>query len=308
MRSKKLLVPMAMAIMATTLACINASPSECVKAAEKAGLPDEVIEQLKKPGDLNAAERFALNRVLSKAGIDDLCGEVSGKNGQGPMNTGLQEPGEEMDNPESTEDPEEPNPTAELLASIPEEDEYRRRCRFWALNNLDPIVFQEFAKLDPDDMDDLDRILWRSQLHPNRHPGFYNDDHATGEEIPSLQLRDEGIINCRNYWIEPLGPDNADLRNHGFETQCRTRLEERIISRYSPLADALNHKEETELVYQTQPVRQGPPVARHDRGGTPGIPQPPLRDHPRAEPVPLRPHEKPDSRRGLHRHLPESVG
>ena len=39
------------------------------------------------------------------------------------------------------------------------------------------------------------------------------------KHIPSLQPR----IYCRDNWAEPLGPGNADLRNHGFETQCHCR-------------------------------------------------------------------------------------
>ena len=51
----------------------SAVPSECIKAAEAAGLPSSVIEQLKKPGDLNALERVALREALKRAGLDDLC-------------------------------------------------------------------------------------------------------------------------------------------------------------------------------------------------------------------------------------------
>ena len=99
-------------------------------------------------------------------------------------------------------------------------------------------------------MDDLDRILWRSQLHSHDHLGFYDDDNAKGGDIPALQPKDPGIY-CRDYWAEPLGSGNADLRNHGFETQCRRRLEERIINRYSQLADAVNYEEDHDLVYET---------------------------------------------------------
>ena len=59
------------------LACASAAPSECVKAAEDAGLPENVIEQLKNPGDLNAIERVALREVLKKAGLDDLCNQIN---------------------------------------------------------------------------------------------------------------------------------------------------------------------------------------------------------------------------------------
>lgn len=67
---------LASAILAV-LACTSAAPSECVKAAEDAGLPESVIEQLKKPGDLNAIERVALREVLKKAGLDDVCDQIN---------------------------------------------------------------------------------------------------------------------------------------------------------------------------------------------------------------------------------------
>ena len=51
----------------------NAAPSECIQAAEDAGLPDAVIEQLRNPDDLNALERAALQQALRRAGIDDVC-------------------------------------------------------------------------------------------------------------------------------------------------------------------------------------------------------------------------------------------
>ena len=62
----------------SALACsTSAAPSECVQAAEKAGLPESVIEQLKKPGDLNAIQRVALREALKKAGLDDICGQIN---------------------------------------------------------------------------------------------------------------------------------------------------------------------------------------------------------------------------------------
>ena len=252
MGTKKIMTTVAgvMFILATTLACVNASPSECIQAAEGAGLPDEIIEQLKDPGDLNPAERFALNRALNKAGIAEVCEEMAGEKDTDRTNTELLKLDEETSDTEQTEDQEHPTPTVQLSARIPEDDEHRRRCRFWALNNLQPIMFAEFAKLDPDNMDDLDRILWRSKLHPDAHLGFYDGDDARGDDIPSLRPKNPGIY-CRDYWAEPLGPGNADLRNHGFETQCRRRLEERITSRYFQLADAVNYEEDNDLAYET---------------------------------------------------------
>lgn len=56
------------------VACSSSvAPSKCIEAAEGAGLPAPVIEQLKKPGDLNALERIALKQALKRVGIDDLC-------------------------------------------------------------------------------------------------------------------------------------------------------------------------------------------------------------------------------------------
>lgn len=54
----------AMINLGFVIACFDVSPSECKEAAEEAGLPDSVIEQLRNPGDLNPVERAALNRSL----------------------------------------------------------------------------------------------------------------------------------------------------------------------------------------------------------------------------------------------------
>ena len=244
-----------MAAIIFTISCNNASPpSACIDAAQRAGLPDGVIDQLGTPGDLEASEWLALNRVLHEAGIADACGEITGRpagdqdNAEAP-----QQGGETPDGPPAVQDAETPvgmTPSVEHAARIPEDDEHRRRCRFWALNNLQPVVFEEFAKLNPENMDDLDRILWRSILHPHDHLGFYDNDDVGGDDIPSLQPRDPGI-HCRAYWAEPLGPGNADFRNPGFEPQCRRRLEERITGRYYQLADAANYDEDNDLVYET---------------------------------------------------------
>ncbi len=73
-RGKKLLAALGIALCLTLTACsTSAAPSECIKAAEAAGLPDKVIEQLKTPGDLNAIERIALRKAMEKAGLDSVC-------------------------------------------------------------------------------------------------------------------------------------------------------------------------------------------------------------------------------------------
>ena len=68
----------ALTVALAVLACsTSAAPSACVDAAEKAGLPENVIEQIKKPGELNAVERIALREILKKAGLDEVCDQVN---------------------------------------------------------------------------------------------------------------------------------------------------------------------------------------------------------------------------------------
>ena len=70
-------------LLIAAIACFSAAPSECIEAAEEAGLPDNVIEQLRNPEDLNAIERAALRRILDQAGIDDVC-EVASEAAESP--------------------------------------------------------------------------------------------------------------------------------------------------------------------------------------------------------------------------------
>lgn len=270
-------------IIGVLVACTSAAPSACIQAAHDAGLSDDVIEQLRNPGDLNAVERAALNRVLRQAGIDDVC-ELSGDGAAASSESGDDSnfPNVRNINPFSREGAETPNAdspdsesgptesinpstreapgntkppiqqtiTTQREARISPDDEHRRRCRFWALNNLPPMVYEEFSKLNPDDMDDLDRILWRSQLYHYNHFGHYDSELAGGSDIPPLLPQEPGIY-CRDYWAEPVQRGNANLRNHGFELQCRIQLEEEITSQYYRLTEAANYDHDNELVFQT---------------------------------------------------------
>ena len=249
-------ISLAMSAIASVaaMACFSAAPSECIEAAEEAGLPDEVIEQLRNPGDLNAVERAALNRILSEAGIDDVCQIAS--NDEEPAETnksssGDKEPVESANFEERRETIEQTIAAAQRSARIPRNEEHRRRCQFWALNNLEPAVYEEFAELNPDSMDDLDRILWRTKLNPGNRLGFYDDDSAGGGEAALLLPLPE--IYCRDYWAEPLSRSNADLRNHGFERSCRWNLEIHITQQYRRMVEAVNYREDkdNELVFQS---------------------------------------------------------
>ena len=249
--------------MLAAVACFSAAPSECIEAAEAADLPDEVIEQLRNPGDLNAIERAALNRALSQAGVDDVCEVASDATGFGDVSDTPRPDNSDAGDDDERDEPEKPKDgveaikqtiTAQNSARIPEDDEHRRRCRFWALNNLQPVVYAEFSKLDPGSMDDLDRILWRTKLHNNDHLGYYDDELARYEDTPLLLPRNPGIY-CRDYWAEQINRSNAELRNHRFEAQCRFDLERLIASKYRRLADAANYQihsqEEDDLLYDT---------------------------------------------------------
>ena len=136
---------------------------------------------------------------------------------------------------------------AQQSARISQKDEHHRRCQFWALNNLRPAVHREFAKLKPNSMDDLDRILRRSKLHPKEHLGYYKEPDDS-QDIPTLMPQNPGVY-CRDYWAEPLNRSNANLRNHGFETQCRTQLEKQITKTYNWLGYEAGREEGNELVY-----------------------------------------------------------
>ena len=119
------------------------------------------------------------------------------------------------------------------------DEEDRRRCLFWALNHLQPVVYQELKNTDPRNMDDLDRILWRSALHGNYHLGYYHRLDRPLDEPAPLQHRQPGI-DCRSYWAEPINQRNAELRNDDFERGCRQTLREHAIEGYQHLAYVAN--------------------------------------------------------------------
>ena len=266
MLGKAILVLGVSLTLAAATACtfFNAAPSECIAAAEDAGLPDPVIEQLRDPDGLNAVERAALQRTLKQSGIDDACDDIAGAaptTSREAERNDATEAEETEDDDDATEErpendtktasdpgdrePSQPDPSNQPSgARIPQDDEHRRRCQFWALNHLEPVVYSEFTQLNPDTMDDLDRILWRSTLTEDNFFGFY--EYASGPEL----LAEPPNKWCRDYWAEPLNRANAELRNHRFEAKCRGNLEALIKNQYRRMADSINHHDdENELVY-----------------------------------------------------------
>ena len=230
----------AMVILITACGMFGAEPFDCIEAAERTGLPDKALDQLRNPGDLNDVERAELRRLLKEAHIDRLCN-------LGP-DLDLPEPSDGDGQPKQDTDPtQEPEPSPQVKEQVHDTDEYRRRCKFWALNNMRPVVYAEFAALDPDKMDDLDRILWRSKLNV-ASLGFHQLYDETDEPV----IPDQPGIYCRDYWAEPLDRSNASLRNHQYEVACRQDIEGKATARYRALARAIDPQEgNRDLAFRT---------------------------------------------------------
>ena len=251
--AKPVLITLAALLIGVGAACsiFNATSSGCIAAAEDAGLPDSVIEQLRNRDGLSAVERAALRRVLVQADIDGVC-DITAEDAATSSRSSdvrIDDSSREQDTGRNTDRVSRDPAPSRRGTRIPLDDENLRRCRFWALNNLQPVVYSEFAKLNPETMDDLDRILWRSQLHRNARLGYYDDNFADSQHGAELFPREPGIY-CRDFWAEPLNRSNAELRNQGFEPLCRSKLQERIKNRYSRLADAASYQDNA-LVYDT---------------------------------------------------------
>lgn len=81
------------------------------------------------------------------------------------------------------------------------EAEYRVRCLHYVRENAQPITYAEFRELDPDNMTDLERVLW-GQISSNSDFELY----------------------CRDYWSEPLSVANASKRNESYRDECYWEL------------------------------------------------------------------------------------
>ena len=132
----------------------NAAPSECIQAAEDAGLLDHVIEQLRNSDSLNAVEQAALQRVLIQLGIDDVCEAgtqtmpgAARLDAQGRSTPDTVNPIRPADDSSGATENNRDDARARANTSSSQEgahipaDEHRRRCNFWALNNLQPGLY-----------------------------------------------------------------------------------------------------------------------------------------------------------------------
>ena len=106
----------------------------------------------------------------------------------------------------------------------------QRWCLAWALDNLQPHIYAEFRQLDPTNMDDLDRTVWRPRLQGPSHLPTHN----YGTSKPANWESVAGT--CWMYWSEPLTTANAGKRNYHYEAECLRQVAGRADSRWDALA------------------------------------------------------------------------
>ena len=71
------------------------------------------------------------------------------------------------------------------------------RCLHHVRESEQPVIYAEFRDLDPDNMTDLERVLWRQ-----------------------ISGGDTFERYCRDYWSEPLSAQNAHKRNESYRYDC----------------------------------------------------------------------------------------
>ncbi len=126
-----------------------------------------------------------------------------------------------------------PPPSAAGAGTTGIQREYRERCRFWAMENLSPILYAEFTKLNPEEMSDLERILWSRHLSS---AGSLHYDIDTTNEYAPMEPRLPDLY-CQDYYSEPVNSRNSLLRNEMYEHACRAQLHQKALERYGLLAE-----------------------------------------------------------------------
>ena len=118
--------------------------------------------------------------------------------------------------------------------------EYRMRCLHYVRENEQPVTYAEFSALNPNNMTDLERVLW----------GRINDDDAFERY-------------CQDYWSEPLSLQNAHKRNESYRDECYRSLwygrenylyEDHRWDQYSRIANWLDIPGETLLDMSPRPL------------------------------------------------------
>ena len=110
-----------------------------------------------------------------------------------------------------------PTPLTEADQTLTED---QRWCQAWALDNFSPHVYLEFTKLDPANMDDLQRTIWKKRLRSSSN-------------------------TCMVYWAERLSKANAHKRNRQYEGDCLSRLVQAADHQWLTLAEAAMREDNT---------------------------------------------------------------
>ena len=119
-------------------------------------------------------------------------------------------------------------------------------CLAWALEDLPPHVYFEFTKLDPANMDDIQRTVWWEQL---QRSGTHTrlPTYTKGSSGPPTPLGGEGRAGtCSIYWAEPLSKSNADKRNLQYQTPCLYGLVQAADNRWAQLVEAAVRDDDTD--------------------------------------------------------------
>lgn len=77
------------------------------------------------------------------------------------------------------------------------EAEYRVKCLHYVREHEQPVTYAEFRELDPDNLTDLERVLWGQ-----------------------ISSHGEFRLYCQDYWSEPLSVENAHKRNNSYWNEC----------------------------------------------------------------------------------------
>lgn len=136
------------------------------------------------------------------------------------------DPDRQPGRPSLSSTPTEPTPLTEADQKLIED---KRWCQAWALDNLSPLVYLEFGKLDPTNMDDFQRTVWRERL-----------SSSSGK-------------TCMVYGAERLSKANAHKRNHQYEGDCLSGLVQAAARQWPILAEAAAREDEDDTTAYDTP-------------------------------------------------------
>ena len=145
------------------------------------------------------------------------------------------DPDRQPGRPSLSSTPTEPTPLTEADQKLTED---KRWCQAWALENFDPHVYFEFAKLDPANMDDLQRTVWREQLGSSGANTRLPTYRQEASHPMAIGGADRNEKTCRVYWAERLSKANADKRNHQYQGACLFELVQAADRQWAKLAQA----------------------------------------------------------------------